>query len=292
MRVRSAARRRSLSLLVLTLATLTGCTLIPKTVPPTPRQVVASASLHESVLRTARFSIEVDESYDVPEAVTQALGAQALTSHRAQLSGSGELVFPRTGHMIGHITFKGHQYDEESINANDAIYVKETDGWHQSSVGAYGWGSLVSPLIVPALIDTASSIRDRGDTRIEKIPVHHYAVDLDRGKLAPVLAGSLQDSPPGSIGRQTVERGNFSFEVWIDRDDLYLRRLLLNVDTSIDLPALLAALAASQSQPSVTPRPSLPPGTSFAIRTHEVVTYRDFNAPIAITAPSPARTSR
>jgi len=188
--------------------------------------------------------------------------------------------------MIGNIIFKGHKYDEESINANDMIYVKETDGWHRSSVGAYGWGSLVSPLVVPELLGVASSVRDRGDTTIEKARVHHYVLELDRDKLGPVLAGSLQDSPPGSIGRQMVERGNVAFEVWIDRDDQYLRKFLLKIDASIDVQALLAETAAHRPQVSPTPPPSLPPGASFTIRTDDVVTYRDFNVPMVITAPN------
>ena len=186
-----------------------------------------------------------------------------MPSDHAELSGTGELVFPRTGHMIGTIKFRGQQSDQESINANDTIYVKVAGGWEVSSVGAYGWGAFVSPLVLPALIDTAATVRDKGDTKIERVPVHHYAIDLDRGKLGPVLAGSLQDSPPGSIARQTVERGNFTFEVWIDRDDLYLRKLLLNVDAPIDLQALLSEHAASHPQPTATPRPPLPPEASF-----------------------------
>lgn len=280
------AGTRSLAPVLLTLTTLMGCLPNPWATRPTPRQVLASASLHESALRTARFSIELDDSYEVPAALTQALGAQTLPSERANLSGSGELVFPRTGHMVGNVTYRGQQYDEESINANDTIYVKERSGWNVSSVGAYGWGSLVSPLIVPELLGVASSVQDRGDTTIEKARVHHYVVELDRDKLGPVLAGSLQDSPPGSVGRQTVERGNFAFEVWTDRDDQYLRKFHLKIDASIDVQALLDETAAHRPQVSPTPGPSLPPGASFTIRTDEVVTYRDFNVPMVITAPN------
>ena len=280
------AGTRCPALVLLTLTTLLGCLPNPWAMRPTPRQVLASASLRESALRTARFSIELEDSYEVPAALTQALGAQALPSERAQLSGTGQLVFPRSGHMVGNITYRGQQYDQESINANDTIYVKERSGWVVSSVGAYGWGSLVSPLVVPELLGVASSVRDRGDTTIEKARVHHYVLELDRDKLGPVLAGSLQDSPPGSIGRQMVERGNVAFEVWIDRDDQYLRKFLLKIDASIDVQALLAETAAHRPQVSPTPPPSLPPGASFTIRTDDVVTYRDFNVPMVITAPN------
>ncbi len=279
-----AARMIGLALLLITLIVLSAYT--PGLGPPrTPLQVVASSSTHESTLQTARFSIEQDITQDVPANVSQALGGHTV-SGVSLLSGSGELVFPSSGHMLGQLTYQGQVGQEESINVNNRIYVRDSQRWQVSTVGAVGWGQVGSPLLVPMLLDAASSVQDLGNTRIDNVGVHHYAVFMDRAKLAPVLAGSLRDSPPGSVLRQMVESADFTVEVWIDRGDLYVRRVLLNIDSAIDAIALMASMQPSRSLPAVTPGLSLSSGVTFTIRVHEVVTYRDFNAHLVIKAPS------
>ena len=133
------------------------------------------------------------------------------------------------------------------------------------------------PLSSAAILKTAQSVKDLGDTTLNGTVVHHYQIVPDKNKLAD--QASTQQAK--DLVRSMLQSGTLQLEVWIGKDDHLLHRLKDDTDATIDLNQVMQA--SGQAMP---PGITLPPGATVHTVVHATIDYHDFNAQVTVSVPA------
>ena len=128
-----------------------------------------------------------------------------------------------------------------------------------------------------AILKTAQSVKNLGDTTLNGKAVHHYQIVPDKNKLAD------QASSPQAkeLVRSMLQGGSIRLEVWIGKDDHLLHRLKDDTDATVDLNQVMQA-SGQQLPPGFT----MPAGVTVHTVVHATIDYHDFNTPVTVSAPA------
>jgi len=254
-------------------------------VAETPQQVVSTAADKMSQLRSAKFDLTATILEQFPAAFTDQLGAAgaSLANFSIDLSGKGEAKFPDAASMSIQVKTAGISVTTDMVLAGGKIYIKDpTSGsWTQpaSAQSISQFTNQSDPLASAAVLKTAQSIKDLGDTTLNGSAVHHYQIVPDKNKMAD--QASTQEAK--DLVRSMLQNGTIQLEVWIGKDDHLLHQMKNDTDATIDLGKVMAA--SGQQLPPGFP---LPAGATVHTVAHATIGYHDFNAPVTVTAPSVA----
>ena len=264
-----------------TVVVLTGCGGLGQT-PETPQQVVTTASEKMSALHSAKFDLSASVLEQFPAAFTQSLGPQgsALSNLSLNLSGKGQAKFPDQASMSMQIKTGSVSISTDMVLSGGKIYVKDpqSGNFSESPNGnaLSQFTNQTDPLSSAAILKTAQSIKDLGDTTLNGSAVHHYQIVPDKNKMAD--QASTQQAK--DLVRSMLQSGSVQLEVWIGKEDHLLHRLKDDTDASIDLNQVLQA-SGQQMPPGV----SIPAGTTVHAVVHATIDYHDFNASVTVTVP-------
>src|SRR4029077_9358602 len=106
------------------------------------------------------------------------------------------------------------------------------------------------PLAGAAILKTAQSVKDLGDTTLNGSAVHHYQIVPDKNKVAD--QASTQEAK--DLVRSMLENGTIQLEVWIGKDDHLLHQMKSDTDATVDLGKVKAA--SGQQLPPGFPMPA------------------------------------
>jgi len=273
--------RRFLVFLFATVA-LSGCGALQQAVE-TPQQVVSAASSKMSQLHSAKFDMTVTILEQFPPEFVQSLGPQgaALANLSIDLSAKGEARFPDQSSMSMQVKSGSITIDTNMVTTGGKIYVKDPQsGAFREVSGASSFtqfSSQTDPLSGAAVLKTAQSVKDLGDTTLNGVSVHHYQIVPDKNKLAD--QASTQQAK--ELIRSMLQSGTVSLEVWIGKDDHLLHRLKDDTDAKVDLNQ--AMQATGQALP---PGFSVPAGSAVHTVVHATIDYHDFDAQVTVTVPA------
>jgi hypothetical protein len=249
----------------------------------TPQQVVSTASDKMSQLHSAKFDMTATILEQFPPAFVQQLGAQgaALANLSIDMSGKGQAKFPDQASMSMQVKTAGLTVSTEMVFAGGKIYVKDpqTGSFTQpQSAGTFSqFTNQADPLSSAAILKTAQSVKDLGDTTLNGSAVHHYQIVPDKNKVAD--QASTQQAK--DLVRSMLQNGSLQLEVWIGKDDHLLHRLKDDTDATIDLSQVMQA-SGQQLPPGFT----LPSGATVHTVVHATVDYHDFNTPVTVSVPA------
>lgn len=249
----------------------------------TPQQVVSTASDKMSHLQSAKFDLAAIVLEQFPPAFTDQLGAAgaALANLSIDLSGKGEAKFPDKASMSLQVKTGSVTISTDMVFAAGKIYIKDpTSGNWTAPASAQGVSQFTNqadPLSGAAILKTAQSIKDLGDTTLNGTAVHHYQIVPDKNKVAD--QASTQEAK--DLMRSMLESGSIQLEVWIGKDDHLLHRVKNDTDATIDLKKVMEA--SGQQLPPGFP---LPAGATVHTVVHATIDYRDFNAPVTVSVPA------
>jgi hypothetical protein len=249
----------------------------------TPQQVVSTASDKMSQLQSAKFDLTATVLEQFPASLTDQLGTAgaALSNLSIDLSGKGQARFPDKASMSLQVKMGAMTISTDMVLAAGKIYIKDpTSGSWTAPAGAQGvtqFTNQADPLSGAAILKTAQSIKDLGDTTLNGSAVHHYQIVPDKNKVAD--QASTQEAK--DLMRSMLESGSIQLEVWIGKDDHLLHRVKNDTDAAIDLKKVLEA--SGQQLPADFP---LPAGATVHTVVHATIDYRDFNAPVTVSVPA------
>ncbi len=249
----------------------------------TPQQVVSTASDKMSQLQSAKFDLAATVLEQFPPAFTDQLGAAgaALANLSIDLSGKGEAKFPDKASMSLQVKTGSMTIGTDMVFAAGKIYIKDpaSGNWTApaSAQGVSQFTNQADPLSGAAILKTAQSIKDLGDTTLNGSAVHHYQIVPDKNKVAD--QASTQEAK--DLMRSMLESGSIQLEVWIGKDDHLLHRVKNDTDATIDLKKVMEA--SGQQLPPGFP---LPAGATVHTVVHATIDYRDFNAPVTVSVPA------
>jgi LppX_LprAFG lipoprotein len=249
----------------------------------TPQQVVSTASEKMSQLQSAKFDLTATVLEQVPASLTDQLGTAgaALSNLSIDLSGKGQAKFPDKASMSLQVKMGSMTISTDMVLAAGKIYIKDpTSGSWTAPAGAQGvtqFTNQADPLSGAAILKTAQSIKDLGDTTLNGSAVHHYQIVPDKNKVAD--QASTQEAK--DLMRSMLESGSIQLEVWIGKDDQLLHRVKNDTDAAIDLKKVMEA--SGQQLPPGFP---LPAGATVHTVVHATIDYRDFNAPVTVSVPA------
>ena len=249
----------------------------------TPQQVVSTASDKMSHLQSAKFDLAAIVLEQFPPAFTDQLGAAgaALANLSIDLSGKGEAKFPDKASMSLQVKTGSVTISTDMVFAAGKIYIKDpaSGNWTApaSAQGVSQFTNQADPLSGAAILKTAQSIKDLGDTTLNGTAVHHYQIVPDKNKVAD--QASTQEAK--DLMRSMLESGSIQLEVWIGKDDHLLHRVKNDTDATIDLKKVMEA--SGQQLPPGFP---LPAGATVHTVVHATIDYRDFNAPVTVSVPA------
>jgi hypothetical protein len=275
--------RRSLGFLF-AIAVLSGCGAVQQAAE-TPQQVVSTASDRMSHLQSAKFDMTATMLEQFPQAFVQSLGPQgaALANLSIDLSANGQAKFPDQASMSMQVKTGSVSVSTDMVMTGAKIYIKDpqTGSFREVPSGnaVLQFSNQTDPLSGAAILKTAQSITDLGDTTVNGVAVHHYKIVPDKNKLADQAA----TQQARDLMRSMLQNGTVSIEVWIGKGDHLLHRLKDDTDASIDLNQ--AMQASGQALP---PGFSVPSGSSVHAVVHATIDYHDFNAPVRISVPPTA----
>jgi hypothetical protein len=249
----------------------------------TPQQVVATASDKMSQLHSAKFDVTATVLEQFPAAFVEQLGpaGAALANLSIDMSGKGEAKFPDKASMSIQVKTGSMTVSTDMVFAGGKIYIKDpTSGNWTQPAGAQGVSQFTNqadPLSGAAILKTAQSIKDLGDTTLNGSAVHHYQIVPDKNKVAD--QASTQQAK--DLVRSMLENGSIQLEVWIGKDDHLLHRMKNDTDTTIDLSKVMQA--SGQQLPPGFP---MPPGATVHTVVHATIDYHDFNTPVTVGVPA------
>jgi LppX_LprAFG lipoprotein len=249
----------------------------------TPQQVVSAASDKMSHLQSAKFDLAATVLEQFPPAFTDQLGpaGAALANLSIDMSGKGEAKFPDKASMSLQVKTGSLTISTDMVFAAGKIYIKDpTSGNWTAPASAQGVSQFTNqadPLSGAAILKTAQSIKDLGDTTLNGSAVHHYQIVPDKNKVAD--QASTQEAK--DLMRSMLESGSIQLEVWIGKDDHLLHRVKNDTDATIDLKKVMEA--SGQQLPPGFP---LPAGATVHTVVHATIDYRDFNAPVTVSVPA------
>jgi len=261
---------------------LSGCGAVGQTTE-TPQQVVSTASDKMSQLHSAKFDLTATVLEQFPPAFVEQLGpaGAALANLNIDMSGKGEAKFPDKASMSIQVKTASVTVSTDMVFAGGKIYIKDpTSGNWTQPAGAQGVSQFTSqadPLSGAAILKTAQSIKDLGDTTLNGSAVHHYQIVPDKNKVAD--QASTQQAK--DLVRSMLENGSIQLEVWIGKDDHLLHRMKNDTDATIDLNKVMQA--SGQQLPPGFP---MPPGATVHTVVHATTDYHDFNAPVTVSVPA------
>src|ERR1700736_2997320 len=261
---------------------LSACGAVGQTTE-TPQQVVSTASDKMSQLHSAKFDMTATVLEQFPAAFVQQLGpaGAALANLSIDMSGKGEAKFPDMASMSLQVKTAGVTVTTDMVFAGGKIYIKDPTGgnWTQpvSAEGLSQFTNQADPLSSAAILKTAQSIKDLGDTTLNGIAVHHYQIVPDKNKVAD-QASSQQAK---ALIRPMLQSGSIQLEAWIGKDDHLLHRLKDDTDATIDLNQVMQA-SGQQLPPGFT----LPPAATVHTIVHATIDYHDFDAPVTVSVPA------
>jgi len=266
---------------VFALLTLTACGAVAQT--ETPQQVVSTASDKMGQLHSAKFDMTATILEQFPPAFVQQLGppGAALANLSIDISGKGEAKFPDQAAMSIQVKTGSITVSTEMVMAGGRIYVKDPQtGRFTQPQGADVLGQFTNqadPLSSAAILKTAQSVKNLGDTTLNGKAVHHYQIVPDKNKLAD------QASSPQAkeLVRSMLQGGSIRLEVWIGKDDHLLHRLKDDTDATVDLNQVMQA-SGQQLPPGFT----MPAGVTVHTVVHATIDYHDFNTPVTVSAPA------
>ena len=249
----------------------------------TPQQVVSTASDKMSQLQSAKFDLTATILEQFPPSFTDQLGAagSALANLSIDMSGKGEAKFPDKASMSLQVKTGSMTISTDMVFAAGKIYIKDptTGNWTApaSAQGVTQFTNQADPLSGAAILKTAQSIKDLGDTTLNGSAVHHYQIVPDKNKVAD--QATTQEAK--DLVRSMLESGSIQLEVWIGKDDHLLHRVKNDTDANIDLKKVMEA--SGQQLPPGFP---LPAGATVHTVVHATIDYRDFNAPVTVSVPA------
>ncbi len=254
-------------------------------VSETPQQAVSTAADKMSQLHTAKFDVTATILEQFPAAFTDQLGAAgaSLANFSIDMSGKGDAKFPDTASMSLQVKTGGISVSTDLVLAGGKIYIKDpTSGSWTQPASAQSFSQFTNqsdPLASAAILKTAQSVKDLGDTTLNGSAVHHYQIVPDKNKVAD--QASTQEAK--DLVRSMLENGTIQLEVWIGKDDHLLHRMKNDTDATVDLGKVMAA--SGQQLPPGFPMPA---GATVHTVVHATIDYHDFNAPVTVTVPSVA----
>jgi hypothetical protein len=222
----------------------------------TPQQVVSTASDKMSQLQSAKFDLTATVLEQFPASLTDQLGTAgaALSNLSIDLSGKGQARFPDKASMSLQVKMGAMTISTDMVLAAGKIYIKDpTSGSWTAPAGAQGvtqFTNQADPLSGAAILKTAQSIKDLGDTTLNGSAVHHYQIVPDKNKVAD--QASTQEAK--DLMRSMLESGSIQLEVWIGKDDHLLHRVKNDTDAAIDLKKVMEA--SGQQLPAGFPLPA------------------------------------
>jgi len=262
---------------------LSACGAAAQLTAQTPQQVVSTASDKMAKLQSAKFDLTASVLEQFPTSFTDQLGpaGAALANLSIDMSGKGEAKFPDKASMSLQVKTAGITASTDMVFAGGKIYIKDpTSGNWTQPAGAQGVSQFTNqadPLSGAAILKTAQSIKDLGDTTLNGSAVHHYQIVPDKSKVAD--QASTQQAK--DLVRSMLENGSILLEVWIGKDDQLLHRMKNDTDATIDLKKVMEA--SGQQLPPGFP---LPAGATVHTVVHATIDYRDFNAPVTVSVPA------
>jgi len=254
-------------------------------VSETPQQVVSAAADKMSQLHTAKFDVTATILEQFPAAFTDQLGAAgaSLANFSIDMSGKGDAKFPDAASMSLQVKTGGISVSTDMVLAGGKTYIKDpTSGsWTQpaSAQSLSQFTNQSDPLASAAILKTAQSVKDLGDTTLNGSAVHHYQIVPDKNKVAD--QASTQEAK--DLVRSMLENGTIQLEVWIGKDDHLLHQMKSDTDATVDLGKVMAA--SGQQLPPGLPMPA---GATVHTVVHATIDYHDFNTPVTVTVPSVA----
>jgi len=257
---------------------LSACGAAAQLTAQTPQQIVSTASDKMAKLQSAKFDLTATVLEQFPTSFTDQLGSAgaALANLSIDMSGKGEAKFPDKASMSLQVKTGGITASTDMVFAGGKIYIKDpTSGNWTQPAGAQGVSQFTNqadPLSGAAILKTAQSIKDLGDTTLNGSAVHHYQIVPDKSKVAD--QASTQQAK--DLVRSMLENGSILLEVWIGKDDHLLHRMKNDTDATIDLKKVMEA--SGQQLPPGFP---LPAGATVHTVVHATIDYRDFNAPVS-----------
>ena len=249
----------------------------------TPQQVVSTASDKMSQLQSAKFDLTATVLEQFPPSFTDQLGpaGAALANLSIDMSGKGEVKFPDKASMSLQVKTGSMTISTDMVFAAGKIYIKDpTSGNWTAPASAQGvtqFTNQADPLSGAAILKTAQSIKDLGDTTLNGSAVHHYQIVPDKNKVAD--QATTQEAK--DLVRSMLESGSIQLEVWIGKDDHLLHRVKNDTDANIDLKKVMEA--SGQQLPPGFPFPA---GATVHTVVHATIDYRDFNAPVTVSVPA------
>jgi predicted small lipoprotein YifL len=248
----------------------------------TPQQVVNTASDKMSQLHSAKFDMTATILEQFPPAFVQSLGppGAALSNLSVDMSGTGKAKFPDEASMSIQVKTAGLTVSTDMVFAGGKIYIKDPSSGSftqsPSSDALTQFTNQADPLSSAAILKTAQSIKDLGDTTLNGTAVHHYQIVPDKNKVAD--QASTQQAK--DLVRSMLQNGTLQIEVWIGKDDHLLHRLKDDTDATVDLTQAMQA-SGQQLPPGFT----MPPGATVHTVVHATIDYHDFNAEVTVSVP-------
>jgi hypothetical protein len=248
----------------------------------TPQQVVSGASQKMGQLKSAKFDMRTSILEQFPPAFTQSLGPQgaALSNLTIDLSGSGKATFPDEAAMSMQVKTGSVTVSTDMVFAAGKIYLKDPQSGAYSEVSAANqllqFSNQTDPLSGAAVLKTAQSVKDLGDTTLSGVAVHHYQITPDKNKIAD--QASTQQAR--DLMRSMLQSGSVRLEAWIGKDDQLLHRLKDDTDATIDLNQVLQA--SGQQLPAGM---TLPAGATVHAVVNATIDYHDFNSAVTVSVP-------
>jgi hypothetical protein len=252
----------------------------------TPQQALSAAAQRATQLKSAKFDFQGNVAMTFPPALAQSLGqAGSNGSIAVTVNGTGEAQFPDRYHATANVKMSSLQLTTEAIVANGKAYVKNplTGKWEASTASGGLTDQLgqPDPLTYGQFLKSVKSIKDLGDTKLDNTAVHHYQLTPDTAKLLASLNTSATNPQAAAAIKQVLTSGSMTIEVWFDKDDHLVRRLLTNADYTIDLNQLMGSLGAAGGSSS-----RLPSGSTIHATAQVTINYHDFDAPVTISIPT------
>lgn len=263
------------------IAVLSGCGAAQQAAE-TPQQVVSTASDRMSHVHSAKFDMTATMLEQFPSAFVQSLGPQgaALANLSIDLSAKGQAKFPDQASMSMQVKTGSITINTDMVVTGGKIYMKDpqTGSFREVPGGnsVLQFSNQTDPLSGAAILKTAQSIKDLGDTTLSGVAVHHYQIVPDKNKLAD--QASTQQAR--DLMQSMLHSGTVVIEVWIGKDDHLLHRLKDDTDASIDLNQAMQA----SGQP-LPPGFSVPPGSNVHAVVHATIDYHDFNTSVTVSVP-------
>lgn len=249
----------------------------------TPQQVVSTASDKMSRLNSAKFDMTATVLEQFPASFVAQLGpaGAALANLSVDMSGTGVAKFPDQASMSMQVKTGSVTVTTDMVIAGGKIYIKDPQtGAFAEAAGADALSQFTNqadPLSSAAILKTAQSVKDLGDTTLNGSAVHHYQIVPDKTKLAD--QASSQEAK--DLIRSMLQSGSIQLEAWIGKDDHLLHRLKDDTDATIDLSQVMQA-SGQQLPPGFT----LPPGMTVHTLVHATIDYHDFDAPVTVSVPA------